>query len=94
MGHFTGQRAWMSIEDNVNKQSGVIVGEYCNELIGASLSWGEPYSEPHHRRSTVKSVFLLASWLASVIPYMDDSGLHKYKLKHINGSVIPFKCQP
>ena len=33
MGHFTGQRAWMSIEDIFNKQSGVIVGEYCNELI-------------------------------------------------------------
>ena len=33
MGDFTGQRAWMSIEDIVNKQSGVIVGEYCNKLI-------------------------------------------------------------
>ena len=32
MGHFTGQRAWMSIEDIVNKQSGVLVGEYCNEF--------------------------------------------------------------
>ena len=33
MGHFIGQRAWMSIEYIFNKQSGVIVGEYCNELI-------------------------------------------------------------
>ena len=61
-------------------------------ITGASLS------EPHHRRSTVKSVFLLARLLAGllacVIPYMDDSGLHKYKLKHINGPLIPFKCQP
>ena len=32
MGHFTGQRAWMPIEDIVNKQSGVLVGEYCNEF--------------------------------------------------------------
>ena len=39
-------------------------------VIGASLS------EPHHRRSTVKSKCLLACWLAYVIPYMDDSGLH------------------
>ena len=43
-------------------------------VIGASLS------EPHHRRSTVKSVFLLVCLvgclLAYVIPYMDDSGLH------------------
>ena len=46
-------------------------GKYCMKfLIGASLS------EPHHRRSTVKSVFLLASLLACVIPYMDDSSLH------------------
>ena len=63
-----------------------------DDIIGASLR------EPHHRRSTVKSVFLLVclvGWLvAYVIPYMDDSGLHKYKLKHINGPLIPFKCQP
>ena len=32
MGHFTGQRAWMPIEDIVNKQSGEFVGEYCNEF--------------------------------------------------------------
>ena len=32
MGHFTGQRAWMPIEDVVNKQSGVLVGEYCNRF--------------------------------------------------------------
>ena len=34
MGHFTGQRAWMPIEDIVNKQSGVLVGGYCNEFNG------------------------------------------------------------
>ena len=33
-------------------------------IIGASLS------EPHHRRSTVKSVFLLASLLASSLIWM------------------------
>ena len=73
------------------------------KVIGASLS------KPHHRRSAVKSVFLLvwlvgwfvACLLAYIIPYMgdsslhmDDNGLHKYKLKHINGPLIPFKCQP
>ena len=32
MGHFTGQRAWMPIEDIVNKQSGVLVGEYYSKF--------------------------------------------------------------
>ena len=30
MGHFTGQRAWMPIEDIVNKQSGVLVSTAMN----------------------------------------------------------------
>ena len=36
MGHFTGQRAWIPIEDVVNKQSGVLVGEYCNKFNTAT----------------------------------------------------------
>ena len=36
MGHFTGQRAWMPIEDVVNKQSGVLVGERCNKFSTAT----------------------------------------------------------
>lgn len=27
MGHFAGQRPWLPLEDIVNKQSGVLVGE-------------------------------------------------------------------
>ena len=45
MGHFTGQRAWMSIEYIVNKQSGVIVGEYCNELIFLQGDHQEEYMD-------------------------------------------------
>ena len=43
--------------------------------ISYNNHWGEPYSEPHHVRSTVKSVFLLTSlyvclFVCLSLPYM------------------------